>query len=48
MVVNGSMWCVIKKMYEASRSAVRLEGERSGLPQAPPVLQRIAIVGDRL
>ena len=23
------MWCVIKKMYEVSRSAVLLEGEKS-------------------
>ena len=23
------MWCVIKKMYESSRSAVLLEGEKS-------------------
>ena len=29
MGVMGRMWCVIKKMYEASRSTVLLEGERS-------------------
>ena len=27
--MKGKMWRVIKKMYEASRSAVFLEGERS-------------------
>ena len=26
--VKGRMWCVIKKMYESSRSAVLLEGEK--------------------
>ena len=29
MGLKGKMWCVIKKMYEASRSAVFLEGEKS-------------------
>ena len=29
MGVKGKMWRVIKKMYEASRSVVFLEGERS-------------------
>ena len=29
MGVKGRMWCVIKKMYEASRSTVLLEGEKS-------------------
>ena len=29
MGVNGRMWCVIKKMYESSKSAVLLEGEKS-------------------
>ena len=27
--VKGRMWCVIKKMYEVSRSSVLLEGEKS-------------------
>ena len=27
--VKGRMWCVIKKMYEVSRRAVLLEGEKS-------------------
>ena len=27
--MKGKMWRVIKKMYEASRSAVFLEGEKS-------------------
>ena len=31
MGVKGKMWCVIKKMYEASRSAVFLEGEKSAV-----------------
>ena len=29
MGVKGRMWCVIKKMYEPSKSAVLLEGEKS-------------------
>ena len=29
MGVKGRMWRVIKKMYEASRSTVLLEGEKS-------------------
>ena len=29
--VKGKMWRVIKKMYEASRSAVLLEGEKSAV-----------------
>ena len=29
MGVKGRMWCVIKKMYMSSRSAVLLEGEKS-------------------
>ena len=29
--VEGRMWRVIKKMYESSRSAVLLEGEKSDL-----------------
>ena len=29
MRVKGRMWCVIKKMYESSKSAVLLEGEKS-------------------
>ena len=31
MGVKGKMWRVIKKMYEASRSAVFLEGEKSAV-----------------
>ena len=31
MGVKGRMWSVIKKMYEASRSTVLLEGERSAM-----------------
>ena len=31
MGVKGRMWCVIKKMYEASRSTVLLEGEMSAM-----------------
>ena len=31
MGVKGRMWRVIKKMYEASRSAVFLEGEKSAV-----------------
>ena len=31
MGVKGRMWCVIKKMYEASRSTVLLEGEKSDM-----------------
>ena len=31
MGVKGRMWHVIKKMYEASRSAVFLEGEKSAV-----------------
>ena len=31
MGVKGRMWCVIKKMYEASRSTVLLEGEKSAM-----------------
>ena len=31
MGVKGKMSCVIKKMYEASRSAVFLEGEKSAV-----------------
>ena len=31
MGVKGRMWCVIKKMYMSSRSAVLLEGEKSDL-----------------
>ena len=31
MGVKGRMWRVIKKMYELSRSAVLLEGEKSDL-----------------
>ena len=27
--VKGMMWCVIKNMYEASRSAILFEGEKS-------------------
>ena len=33
MGVKGKMWRVIKKMYEASRSAVFLEGEKSAVSQ---------------
>ena len=29
MGVKGRMWCVIKKMYESSKSAVLLEAEKS-------------------
>ena len=29
MGVGGRMWCVIKKMYMSSRSAILLEGEKS-------------------
>ena len=29
MGVKGRMWCVIKKMYESSKSMVLLEGEKS-------------------
>ena len=29
MGVKGRMWCVIKKMYESSKSVVLLEGEKS-------------------
>ena len=29
MGVKGRMWRVIKKMYESSKSAVLLEGEKS-------------------
>ena len=29
--MNGKMWRVIKKMYETSRSAVFLEGEKSAV-----------------
>ena len=28
MGVKGRMWCVIKKMYESSKSAVLLEGDK--------------------
>ena len=31
MGVKRRMWCVIKKMYMSSRSAVLLEGEKSDL-----------------
>ena len=31
MGVKGRMWCVIKKMYGASRSRVHLEGEKSAM-----------------
>ena len=31
MGVKGRMWCVIKKMYEASKSTVLLEGEKSAM-----------------
>ena len=31
MGVKGRMWCVIKKVYEASRSTVLLEGEKSAM-----------------
>ena len=31
MVVKGRMWCVIKKIYESSRSVVLLEGEKLDL-----------------
>ena len=31
MGVKGRMWRVIKKMYEASRSTVLLEGEKSAM-----------------
>ena len=31
MGVKGRMWCVIKKMYEASRNTVLLEGEKSAM-----------------
>ena len=27
--MKGRTWCVIKNMYEASRSAILLEGEKS-------------------
>ena len=29
MGIKGRMWCVIKKMYKSSKSAVLLEGEKS-------------------
>ena len=29
MGMKGRMWCVIKNMYKASRSAILLEGEKS-------------------
>ena len=29
MGVKGRMWCVIKKLYESSKSAVLLEGKKS-------------------
>ena len=31
MGVKGRMWCVIKKMYETSRTTVLLEGEKSAI-----------------
>ena len=31
MGVKGRMWRIIKKMYEASRSTVLLEGEKSAM-----------------
>ena len=31
MGMKGRMWCVIKTMYEASRSAILLEGEKSAI-----------------
>ena len=31
MGVKGSMWCVIKNIYESSRSAILLEGEKSAV-----------------
>ena len=31
MAVKGKMWHVIKSMYEASRSAVLLDGEKSSV-----------------
>ena len=40
MSVKGRMWCAIKNMYKASRSAILLKGEKSaayrveqGVPQ---------------
>ena len=39
MGVKGKLWRVIKKMYEASRSAVVLEGERSAVFREQGVAQ---------
>ena len=29
--MRGKLWCVIRRMYDVSRSAVLLEGEKSAL-----------------